>query len=229
MSPSSLFSAISVFCCFSFGIRHEVKENEACPGWQTAFGWRVLTVPKQGPPPCHCRLPLHGVHNVGKAGRKRCSLIAQLSGTRPERSSPVDLFLSLLFLWYFTFPTRQDEKQIPPKYDERGYSWSVYSPASLENVWLPPKTANSHCVSKPVSELSGTYPIWTFWSLLISVYKGLLRGWVKEGQPRSGVWGGSRAGKFWWALHIPHRRAVAPCSLNAQLCSAQVSGQPDHI
>lgn len=41
---------------------------------------------------------------------------------------------------------------------------SVYSPASLENVWLPPKTANSHCVSKPVSELSGTYPnrIWTF-------------------------------------------------------------------
>lgn len=25
-------------------------------------------------------------------------------------------------LLYFTFPARQDEKQIPPKYDERGYS-----------------------------------------------------------------------------------------------------------
>lgn len=110
----------------------------------------------------------------------------------------------LLFLWCFTFPARQDEKQIPPKYYERGYSWSVYSPASVENVWPSPKKADSHCVSKPISELLGTYPnrIWTFWSLLISVYKGLLLEWVKGGQLRAGVWWGTRAVKYWWALLV---------------------------
>lgn len=95
----------------------------------------------------------------------------------------------LLFLWCFTFPARQDEKQIPSKYYKRGYSWSVYSPASLENVWPSPRKAYSQLCCQAHFWTSGHLPKQNldFWSFLISVNESLLFGWVTGGQLRAGV------------------------------------------
>lgn len=127
LSPSSLFSAVSVFWWFSFSIRHQVKENEACPGWQTAFGWHSRNM---------CSLfQSRDPHQITTAyACMVCATWAKLaesaapslprSRAQDQREAGLSIYSwALLFLWYFTFPARQDEKQMPPKYDERGYSW----------------------------------------------------------------------------------------------------------